>query len=60
VFTDEWPSYSGLDGRYVHRRIRHTDRVYVDGNVRTQTIEGFFSNLTGLLPRRPLPESPSR
>jgi transposase len=45
VFTDEWPSYSGLDGRYIHHRIRHTEKVYVDGNVHTPTIEGFFSNL---------------
>jgi transposase len=45
IFTDEWPSYKGLDGRYVHHRIRHTEKVYVDGNVHTQTIEGFFSNL---------------
>jgi len=45
VFTDEWPSYTGLDGRYRHHRIRHTEKVYVSGNVHTQTIEGFFSNL---------------
>jgi transposase-like protein len=45
IFTDEWPSYHGLDGRYRHHRIRHTEKVYVSGNVHTQTIEGFFSNL---------------
>ena len=28
-----------------HHRIRHKERVYVDGNVHTNTIEGFFSNL---------------
>jgi transposase-like protein len=45
IFTDEWPSYSGLERRYRHHRIRHTEKVYVSGNVHTQTIEGFFSNL---------------
>ena len=45
IFTDEWPSYTGLDGRYRHHRVRHSEKVYVSGNVHTQTIEGFFSNL---------------
>src|SRR5919108_4783887 len=45
IFTDEWPSYVGLSKRYTHRRIRHTENVYVSGDVHTQTIEGFFSNL---------------
>ena len=32
--------------RYIaHRRIRHEDRVYVSGNVHTQTDRGFFGNL---------------
>jgi len=43
IFTDEWPTYRGLDKTYIgHRRIRHKDRIYVDGDVHTQTIEGFF------------------
>jgi transposase len=44
VFTDEWHGYTYRVGRdYAgHRRIRHEDRVYVSGNVHTQTIEGFF------------------
>jgi len=46
IFTDEWPSYSGLSRTYRgHYRIRHSEKVYVSGNVHTQTIEGFFSNL---------------
>jgi transposase len=45
IFTDEWPAYSGLSRRYNHRRIRHAENVYVSGDVHTQTIEGFFSNL---------------
>jgi transposase len=46
IFTDEWPSYHGLGKRYRHHfRVRHSEKVYVAGNVHTQTIEGFFSNL---------------
>jgi transposase len=46
VFTDEWKPYLGLDKRgYTHHRIRHQESVYVSGDVHTQTIEGFFSNL---------------
>lgn len=45
IFTDEWLSYrSGhLERHFIgHKRIRHEDKVYVDGNVHTQTVEGFF------------------
>jgi transposase len=45
IFTDEWTPYVGLDHGYHHRRIRHSENVYVSGDVHTQTIEGFFSNL---------------
>jgi transposase len=46
VFTDDWPGYNGLTagGRYRHRRIKHSERIYVDGPVHTQTIEGFFGH----------------
>lgn len=45
IFTDEWPSYLGLDKTYRgHRRIRHSEKVYVSGEVHTQTVEGFFGN----------------
>jgi len=43
VFTDEHPSYTGLDKTYTHHRIQHSAGVYVRGNVHTQTIEGFWS-----------------
>ncbi|HUA16130.1 MAG TPA: IS1595 family transposase [Verrucomicrobiae bacterium] len=44
VFTDEHPSYTGLDKTYAaHHRIQHAQGVYVKGNVHTQTIEGFWS-----------------
>jgi transposase len=52
IYTDEMRSYDGIgtmltkDGRpagYVHRRIRHNSKVYVIGNVHTNTVEGFWS-----------------
>ncbi len=46
VFTDEHQAYSGLAKRgYVHHRVNHSARVYVRGNVHTNTIEGFWSLL---------------
>ena len=46
VYTDEWPSYDSLrrDG-YRHRRIPHAQKIYVIGNVHTNTIDGFWSLL---------------
>jgi transposase len=47
IFTDEWKGYTHRVGsRFIaHYRIRHEDRVYVSGNVHTQTVEGFFGNM---------------
>jgi transposase-like protein len=45
VFTDEHPSYTGLDRTYTHHRIQHSAGVYVRGEVHTQTIEGFWSTV---------------
>jgi transposase-like protein len=42
IFTDEYGGYEGLGQRYTHRRIKHAERVYVSGDVHTNTIEGFF------------------
>jgi hypothetical protein len=43
IFTDEWRLYSGVGDRYRgHKRIRHKAKVYVDGDIHTQTVEGFF------------------
>lgn len=45
IFTDEYKSYDHdrLSGQYLgHRRIKHKAGIYVDGDVHTQTIEGFF------------------
>lgn len=44
VFTDEWKGYRGLEGRgYQHHRINHSAKVYVAGDIHTNTIEGFWS-----------------
>jgi len=43
VFTDDWSGYDKIRHRYTHHRINHSARIYVDGTVHTQTIEGFFS-----------------
>jgi transposase-like protein len=43
IFTDEWKGYDHwrLSSRFIaHRRIRHEDRIYVDGTVHTQTDRG--------------------
>ena len=46
VYTDEAPVYRTLTKRgYQHSRIRHQAKVYVDGDVHTNTIEGFWSLL---------------
>jgi transposase-like protein len=44
VFTDDFRSYNGIGARgYTHRRINHSEKVYVNGDVHTNTIEGFWS-----------------
>jgi transposase len=45
VFTDEYPSYNTVSRgrRYTHHRINHSSKVYVQGNIHTNTIEGFWS-----------------
>jgi len=46
VFTDEYPSYEGIDRMdygYTHKRINHAAKVYVMGDIHTNTIEGFWS-----------------
>jgi transposase len=42
IYTDEWKGYDRLGKGFTHRRIKHKERIYVDGDVHTQTIEGFF------------------
>jgi len=45
IYTDEAPAYVGVAkmGGYEHKRIHHKMHVYVDGDVHTNTIEGFWS-----------------
>jgi transposase-like protein len=44
VYTDEATAYRGLAKHgYAHRRVHHSMKVYVDGDVHTNTIEGFWS-----------------
>ncbi len=44
VFTDEYPIYDRLGARVnEHKRINHSSKVYVMGDVHTNTIEGFWS-----------------
>ena len=48
VMTDEWPAYipafisAGIKGTK-HETIRHRDKIYVRGNVHTNTVESAFS-----------------
>jgi hypothetical protein len=54
IFTDDWTGYQGLTRRernglpnryqYRHRRVNHSQGIYVDGPVHTNTIEGFFGH----------------
>ena len=46
VFTDERSTYDGvgyMQNGYNHRRIMHKEKVYVVGDVHTNTVEGFWS-----------------
>ncbi len=44
VFTDDFISYAGFGARFQeHRRINHSEKVYVVGETHTNTIEGFWS-----------------
>jgi transposase-like protein len=44
VYTDDYHGYHklGNSGVFTHHRIAHKAKIYVDGDVHTQTIEGFF------------------
>lgn len=46
VYSDEFPVYDHLaetSHSYDHRRIQHAEKVYVMGDIHTNTIEGFWS-----------------
>jgi transposase-like protein len=50
IFTDDWQAYKPLRGEFLdHRVINHSAGFYVQGDVHTNAIEGFFGNLkTGM------------
>jgi transposase len=50
LYTDDWWSYRPLRREYAdHRVINHSAGSYVEGDIYTNTIEGFFGNLkTGM------------
>jgi transposase-like protein len=44
IFTDDFSGYDRLKGHgYTHHRINHSAKVYVMGDIHTNTIEGFWS-----------------
>jgi transposase-like protein/DNA-directed RNA polymerase subunit RPC12/RpoP len=46
IMTDDFRSYKSLDNDFKkHEIINHSSKIYVNGNIHTNTIEGFFSNL---------------
>lgn len=46
VYTDELPAYAGLKkAGYAHKRVHHAAKVYVRGDVHTNTIDGFWALL---------------
>lgn len=45
LYTDDYHAYKAMGKRgYTHHRINHSARIYVQGDVHTQTIEGFFGH----------------
>jgi len=50
VFTDEYQPYDGIShmaNGYTHKRIKHSEKVYVVGDTHTNSVEGFWSLLKG-------------
>lgn len=47
IITDENPSYNGIDLEYTggHEAVRHSRKEYVRGDIHSNTIEGFFSQV---------------
>lgn len=46
VYTDDALAHKGLEkGGYSHKRVNHSQKVYVSGDVHTNTIEGFWALL---------------
>jgi transposase-like protein len=45
LMSDEWKAYTGLSKMYNHKFVKHGDGEYVNGDIHTNTIEGFWSLL---------------
>jgi transposase-like protein len=46
VITDGFGAYKGLDKTYTHEVVMHSENEYVrEGNIHTNTLEGFWSQL---------------
>lgn len=45
INTDEWKGYNGLSKIYNHSFVKHNTGQYVQGDVHTNTLEGFWSLL---------------
>ncbi len=45
IYTDEWRGYNRIRKDFYHERVHHNIGQYVDGNIYTNTIEGFWSHL---------------
>jgi transposase len=44
VFTDDWVGYNDFaQAGYTHKRINHSEKVYVTGDIHTQTIDGLWA-----------------
>lgn len=48
LITDDWRGYTTVGRSFAkHDTINHSNAIYVEGDVHTNTIEGFFANLKG-------------
>lgn len=44
VFTDDWVGYADFaQAGYTHKRINHSEKIYVAGDIHTQTIDGLWA-----------------
>ncbi len=43
--TDEWRGYKGLSDKFKHGVVKHNTGQYVQGDIHTNTLEGFWSLL---------------
>lgn len=44
LYTDEFPTYDHFTRiGYMHKRIEHSQKIYVNGNIHTNSIKGFWS-----------------